>query len=323
MKKFSKILAGVLCLAMALTLCACGGDSGDSASLTFATGGETGTYYAFGGVLSQYVSSQEDLGLSVTAVSSNGSQANIEDIHGGQVQLGFVQSDVMSYAHSGTNLFSEPVQDFSVVAAMYMEQVQIVTLDPEIKTVADLAGKNVSIGATGSGVYFNALDVLGAYGLTESDIKPVYQSFGDSVESLQDGKIDAAFIVAGAPTNAVASLAATNDVYLVGMDEEHISTLLETSPYYTQVTIPADVYGTPTDVTTVAIAAVIVASNEVSEDAIYNFVSTVFNNLETISQQHAKGAECSLEFASSITDVPYHAGAAKYFAEQGITVPTA
>ena len=107
------------------------------------------------------------------------------------------------------------------------------------------------------------------------------------------------------------------------MDEEHISSLLETSPYYTQVTIPADVYGTPTDVTTVAIAAVIVASNEVSEDAIYNFVSTVFNNLETISQQHAKGAECSLEFASSITGVPYHAGAAKYFAEQGITVPTA
>ena len=321
MKKMSKILAGALSLSMALALSACGGGNGDSTKLTFGTGGETGTYYAFGGVLSQYVSNETD--LDITAVTSGGSQANVEDIEAGEVQLGFVQSDVMTYAYTGTNLFDEPKKDFSVVAAMYMEQVQIVTLDPDIKTVADLAGKNVSIGAAGSGVYFNALDVLGAYGLTQDDIKPVYQSFGDSVESLQDGKIDAAFIVAGAPTNAVSSLAATNDVYLVSLDDEHVADLIATSPYYQEATITADVYGTPTDVTTVAVASVIIASNEVSEDAIYTFVSTVFENLDTISTSHAKGAECSVEFAASMTSVPYHPGAAKYFAEKGLDVATA
>ena len=95
---------------------------------------------------------------------------------------------------------------FTTLAALYMEQVQIVTLDPEIKTVGDLAGKTVSIGAVGSGVYFNAIDVLGAYDLTEDDISPVYQNFDDSVESLQDGRIDAAFIVAGAPTTSIVQL---------------------------------------------------------------------------------------------------------------------
>ena len=321
MKKMRSILAVVICLALALTLCACGGSGdGESTNLMFGTGGETGTYYAYGGVLSQYVSSNTD--VSITHVTSGGSQATIEDIAAGATQQGFVQSDVMSYANAGTNLFEAPVEGFSTVAAMYMEQVQIITLNPAIKTVADLEGKVVSIGAAGSGVYFNALDILGVYGLTEADIEPVYQSFGDSVESLQDGKIDAAFIVAGAPTNADTSQATTNDVYLVSLDAEHIADLIEVSPYYAEATIAADVYGTDEDATTVAIAAVIIAADSVSEDAIYSMTSTIFENLGEISEQHAKGLEASIEFASSITDVPYHPGAAKYFAEKGIEVPT-
>lgn len=322
MKRSLAIILAVLILCTAFAGCASNGASGEgkTESLTLGTGGEQGTYYGFGSVLAQYVSS--NTGTSVTAVTSNGSQANIEDMDAGAIQLGFVQSDVMSYAYTGTNLFETPIDSFSVVAALYMEQVQIVTLNPNIKTVADLKGKTVSIGAAGSGVHYNAIDILGAYDITEADITPVYQNFGDSVESLQDGKIDAAFIVAGAPTTAVTSLSTTSKVYLVSLDEEHINALIAKSPYYTPNTIAADVYGTETDVGTVAVGAVIIARNDVSEDAVYNFVSSVFDNLESIGEAHAKGKECSLEFAASITDVPYHAGAAKYFSEKGIDVTT-
>ncbi len=313
MKKFIAIVSA-LCLVFAL--CACGGQDGEKAeSLVFTTGGDTGTYYAYGSVLSQFVSS--NAGLNVTAVAGNGSQANVEDLKSGAVQLGFCQSDVMSYAYNGTNLFAETgaVKDFSVVAALYMEQVQIVTMNKDIKTVADLKGKSVSIGAPGSGVYFNAIDVLGAYGLTENDIKPVYQSFGDSAESLKDGKIDAAFIVAGAPTNAITDLSTSGQVYLVGIDDEHVDALIAKSPYYTKNTVSAELYGMPEDVQTVAVGAVVLARNDVSEDAIYKFVSTIFENSADI--QHGKAVDLNLEFASSITDVPYHPGAAKYFAEKG------
>lgn len=217
-----------------------GAGTGAATALTFGTGGESGTYYGFGGVLSQYVTSNTD--YSVTAVTSGGSKANVEDLAAGTVQLAFVQSDVMSYAYNGERLFDEKVEGFSVVAALYMEQVQIVTTNPEIKTVEDLKGKTVSIGDNGSGVYFNAIDVLGAYGLTEEDIKPVFQGFGDSAESLKDGKIDAAFVVAGAPTTAITDLATAGNVYLVGLDESHTSDLLTASPYYTAYTIPADTY---------------------------------------------------------------------------------
>ena len=224
---------------------------------------------------------------------------------------------------SGTNLFAESgaVDSFSVAAALYMEQVQIVTTNPDIKTVEDLKGKTVSIGALGSGVYFNAVDVLGVYGIdAEKDITPVYQSFGDSAESLKDGKIDAAFIVAGAPTTAITDLATASSVYLVSIDDEHMDTLLASSPYYARSTISADTYGTPDDVQTVAVAAVVLVRDDVSADAVYKFVSTIFENSGSI--QHGKAEELSVEFGSSITAVPYHPGAAKYFAEKGIEVAT-
>ena len=217
-----------------------GAGTGASRSLRFVTGGESGTYYAFGSVIAQHASN--NAGVKVVGLVGNGSQANIQELADGTADFAFCQSDVMAYAYNGTNLFDAKVEGFSTVAALYMEQVQIVTTNPAIKTVADLAGKSVSIGAPGSGVDFNAIDVLGAYGLTESDIKPTYQSFGDSADALKNGQIDAAFIVAGAPTTAVTDLATTKDTYLVSLDDEHIDKLLESSDYYTKTVIAKDVY---------------------------------------------------------------------------------
>ena len=217
-----------------------GAGTGASRNLRFVTGGESGTYYAFGSVIAQHASN--NAGVQVVGLVGNGSQANVQELVDGTADFAFCQSDVMAYAYNGTNLFTEKVEGFSTVAALYMEQVQIVTTNPAIKTVADLAGKSVSIGAPGSGVYFNAVDVLGAYGLTEADIKPTYQSFGDSADALKNGQIDAAFIVAGAPTTAVTDLATTKDTYLVSLDDEHVAKLLETSDYYTKTVIAKDVY---------------------------------------------------------------------------------
>ena len=322
-----KILALVLalCMVLALGVFACADDAvapkDGGSKLTFTTGGEAGTYYGFGSVLAQKVS--EVTRSNVTAITSGGSAANIDALDMGDAQLGFSQSDVLAYAYEGTRTFEElgAVQSFSIVAPLYMEQVQIVTLNPDIKTVADLAGKAVSIGAAGSGVYFNAIDLLGAYGLTEDDIKPTYQSFGDSVEALQDGQIDAAFVVAGAPTTAVTSLSATNQVYLVSLDDEHIDALLDSSPYYAKAVIPAETYGMPEDAVTVAIGAVVLASNDVADVDVYNFLCGVFENLEDLAKVHDKANELSLEFATSLVGVPYHPGAVQYFADKGFEVP--
>ena len=322
-----KIFALILALVMALSLVACGGQSDEVVKMRFVTGGESGTYYAFGGTIAQHATNNAE-GIEVTGIVGNGSQANIQDLQNKKAELAFCQSDVMAYAYAGTNLFAETgkVDCFSTVAALYMEQVQIVTCDPSIKTVADLAGKRVSIGAAGSGVYFNAIDVLSCYGLGEADIIPTYQGFGESANALKDGQIDAAFVVSGAPTTAIVELATTKTAYLVSIEDANVDKLLQASPYYAKSVIPAGTYnGQTEDVTTVAVGAVILARNDIPEDAIYALTADIFATAAdaNAAAAHAKYGELSLEFATSITSVPYHPGAAKYFAEQNITVPTA
>ncbi len=320
MKK--KVLKVVLTACMAVSifaLTACGGSS----SLRFLTGGESGTYYAVGNVIANDISNNTD--VSVSALVGSGSQSNLEALRTGDAEMAFTQSDVMAYAYDGTNLFEEDgaISNFSVLGALYMEQVQIVTCDPDIKTVADLAGKNVSVGSVGSGVYFNAIDILGANGLTLDDIAPTYQSFSDSADSLQNGQIDAAFVVAGAPTTAITNLSTNKQAYLVSLDDEHIEALIASSPYYSKNVIEAGTYtGIDEDVTTVAVAAVIVVSDDLDEDTVYAMTAELFDNLEALESSHAKFAEMSIEFGASVTSVPYHAGAAKYFEEQGYTVAT-
>ncbi len=297
-------------------------ESTSSTDLRFVTGGESGTYYAYGTVLAQYATN--NAGLQISTLSSEGSRANIQSLEDGDAELAFCQTDVATYAYEGTGLFEgEAVKDFSVVAALYQEQVQIVTCDESIKTVSDLEGKTVSIGAANSGVYFNAIDILAAYGLSEDDINPVYQDFADSADSLKNGKIDAAFIVAGAPTTAVTDLSTSKDVYLVSMDTEHINNLMESSPYYSEATIKADTYtGQGEDVDTVAVMAIILASNSVSEDDVYKFTSSIFEGAENQADAHAKYEELDKDAAASITSIPYHKGATKYYKEEGISVKT-
>ena len=328
MKKFMSI---ILAVALLLTMAACGSkpasDAGEAdkpakaTKMTMGTGGTTGTYYAYGSVLGQYFKTKAN--VDTTVVSTDGSKANIQGIDAGDYQLATVQSDVMAYAWAGTQSFAEDgaVQSFRVIAGLYAEAVQLITMDPEIKSVADLKGKAVSIGAPGSGVYFNAMDVLTAAGLTLDDIQPQYLSFGDSTDGLKDGKIQAAFIVAGAPTPAITELCTTNSAYLVPIDGDIAATLMAGSPYYTAYTVPAGTYaGQTEDVTTVTVKATLIVSADASEEDVYAITAAIFDNIDAITVEHAKGAELSLENATTGMAAPFHAGAAKYFAEKGITV---
>lgn len=320
--KMKRMCSLTLILALLLALTACGG-SGVAAKMTMGTGGTSGTYYAFGGVLGQYI--KNHAGINVTVVSTDGSKANIEGIDAGDYHLATVQSDVMAYAWAGTRSFETngKIDSFRVVGGLYAEAVQLITMDPEIKSVSDLAGKRVSIGAPGSGVYFNAMDILAAAGLTEEDIQPQYMSFADSADGLKDHKIDAAFIVAGAPTAAITELCTTTDAWLVPIDGDVAQALFDASPFYTSYTIPAGTYvGQAEDVTTVTVKATLIVSADASEDDVYNLTKAIFDNANAIAAENGKGAELSIENATSGMTVPFHPGAARYFAEQGITVPT-
>ena len=328
MKKF---LAIVLVLVLAVSAVACGtkteagAPAAKKAALTMGTGGESGTYFAVGGVLANVLNEKNPDLMNVNVVSTGGSGDNLQNMAAGVYQLATVQSDVMTYAFNGTRSFEQTgkVPNVRILAGLYPETVQIVTTNPDIKTVADLKGKKVCVGDVNSGTYFNATDVFNAYGMDiEKDIEPIFQSFGASTESLKDGKIDAAFLCAGAPTTSVVDLGTAKTVYLVSIDDEHMAKLLEACPFYAKYTIGKDVYKTPEDCQTVTVKATLVADASVSEEAAYAIVKTIFENKEEITAAHAKGAELDLTFATDGMAIPFHPGAAKYFAEKGITVDT-
>ena len=299
---------------MMLTATGCGGQR-----FMMGTGGTSGTYYAFGGVLAQYMEKYTD--YDVTAVSTAASKANIQSIGDNDYQIGFTQSDVMSYAWEGSRSFETdgPCRDFRVLGALYAETVQLITMKEDIKTVADLKGKSVSIGAPGSGVYFNAIDVLGGAGLSVDDIKPQYQSFDDSKEALKDGQIDAAFIVAGAPTSAITELATTNGVFLIPINGELRDNIMEMNPFYAPMEIPAGTYpGQDEAIDTITIKATLIVDVDLDDDVVYELTAAIFDHIDEIKQENAKGEELSKENATSGLTVPFHIGSARYFEEHGV-----
>jgi TRAP transporter TAXI family solute receptor len=313
-----RILALLMVVALVFSFAACGGTT----TMTMGTGSPTGTYYAYGGILGQYI--KNNANIAVNAVSTGGSKDNIQGIDVGDYQLGTVQSDVMDYAWNGTRSFEKDgkVESFRTVAGLYAEAVQLITVNPEIKSVADLKGKKVSIGAPGSGVYFNAIDVLSAAGIAETDIKPQYQNFDESADALKDGKIDAAFIVAGAPTPAITELSMTNtNTRIVPIDGAFAEKLMKDNTFYSVYKIPANTYSNQTEeISTVTVKATLIVSADANVEEVYNLTAALFDNIEAISKEHAKGAELSLQNATEGLTVPFHAGAAKYFKEKGIEV---
>lgn len=313
-----KILSVLMVIALVFALVACGG----ATTMTMGTGSPTGTYYAYGGIIGQYIKNNAD--ITVNAVSTGGSKDNIQGIDAGDYQLGTVQSDVMDYAWKGTRSFEKDgkIDTFRTVAGLYAEAVQLVTTNDNIKSVADLKDKKVSIGAPGSGVYFNAMDVLAAAGLTEENIKPQYQNFDESADALKNGQIDAAFIVAGAPTPAITELSMTNSkVRIVPIDGAIAEKLMKENTFYSVYKIPANTYNNQKeDVLTVTVKATLIVNADASEDDVYKLTAAIFENKDAIANEHAKGAELSLENATDGMTVPFHAGAAKYFKEKGIDV---
>lgn len=338
-----KLLAVLLAALMLFTLAACGGN-GDGEETTAAgtettaaanegatdeiiktitagTGGTTGTYYAFTTAVGQILNTDA---YTFNVISTGGSQANIEMIADGEAQFAIVQNDVMNYAYEGTNGFAEAITDFSAVACVYSEVCQLVaTKASGITSLADLKGKTVAVGDVGSGVYYNAVQILEAAGLDiDKDIKKVTASFGDSATQLKDGSIDAAFITAGAPTTAITDLATTTEVVLVDLGTDIIDSLIEKYPFYEKFEATADStkYSFVTDtVNTVAIKATFVVSNKMSEDQVYQITKDLWEKQEEIAVAHAKGNEMVKENAvAAVGKVPVHPGAEKYYKEIGV-----
>ena len=313
----NKILALRLAVVMVFSLCACGKSA---AKLTYATGGTSGTYYGFSGVIANVLNEKLKDTMNITVESTGASKANVQMVDAGDADIAIVQNDVMYYAYTGTDLFAggDPITSFSAVASCYPEYVQVLAKS-DITSIDQLRGKNVSVGDAGSGTEFNAKQILAAYGISFDDIKVSNQSFADSADSLKNGTIDAAFVVAGYPTTAVTELATSFNFNLLPVDADHAAALQADYGFYYYGVIPGGTYApVADDVPAVAVMATIIASNKLSEDLVYAFVKGLFDYKDDITAGHAKGNELDLNTAVSGVSIPWHAGAVKFYTEKGL-----
>ncbi|MDX9784321.1 MAG: TAXI family TRAP transporter solute-binding subunit [Spirochaetia bacterium] len=307
-----KLLAVLFCL-----LIAAGALGAQQKFISIGTGGTAGTYYPLGGAMADIWNKNIDK-MNATAQSTGASAANINLLSDGKIDVAIIQNDVGYYALNGIELFKDKVNpDLRGMACLYNETVQLIALESSgIKSVYDLKGKKVSVGAAGSGVEANARQILEAAGLSYADIKVQYLSFAESANNLKDGNIDAAFTTAGFPVAAISDLAVSKKSVLVPVEKEVLSKLMSKWSFYAPTVVPANTYnGITTATPTVAVKAMLAVSAKLDATLVYEMLKTMFANGPRLVAAHAQGANIKLATALEGMSLPLHPGADKFFKE--------
>jgi hypothetical protein len=287
--------------------------------VSLATGGTAGTYYPIGAAIANVITKYVD-GVEATAESTGASVANLKMIAETKVDFILSAANTALGGYLGEAPFTSPIQNIRGITALYPETFQFVVLKSSgLKTLADLKGKRIVVGAPGSGTERTAKLLLEALGITYNDIKPQFLSFGEGVTALKDRLVDCAIVGAGTPTSAVVDASASLDINLLSVEEAAFNKVAKDSPYLMMVKIPAGTYkGVDQDIMTVASPALLITHKDMDTDTVYKIISGIFAHVADIQASHAQGKNITLESALKGMSLPLHPGAEKFYKEKGV-----
>jgi len=292
----SKVLSG-LTLALSAFLAGCGGEGriGRQEFLSLGTAGTGGIYYPLGGALTSLLSVGDSL-RQYTAEVTGGSVENVIRLREDQIDLGFALAVSIFEAFHGGEDYGEPFPSLRIVAPLYPNMVHIlVPRGSNAKSLADLAGGRVSVGAAGSGTEEVARQLLGVYGLSYDDVDERFLTFSESSASLRDGAIDAAIISVGYPAAAVLEATTTGGARLLSFEPDRVKALQARYPYYSQGVIPVGAYpGLEADVTTVGMMNWIVSREELDAEVVIRLLDILRDRRESLEQVHEMAGQIDL-----------------------------
>lgn len=305
----------VCAVAALVAMGACGGE-GRTEFLSLGTAGTGGIYYPLGGAIASRLS-VADSSRQYTAEVSGGSVENVNRVTSGQMDLAMAIAVTMYQAYNGEGDFQQPVTGLRAIAPLYPNVTHIlVPASSDIHTVADFAGRRVSVGAAGSGTEQLARHVLEAYGLTYDDIDPQYLSFAESSAALRDGAIDGAIISVGYPAAAVLEASTTGDIRLLAVEGEVLQGMLEDHPYYNDGMIPAGAYpGVEEAVQTLAVMNWVFALESLDGDVVRTVLNIFENDRVSLEQVHDMAKQIDLGRLSS-APIPLHSAAEQWLTER-------
>ena len=320
-----KVLSLVLVFAMVFSFAV----SFDNVALAKSTvwiytgSGPGSVYFAIGSMLAKVINKKSDK-ISARGVTSGASVANCRAIGKGEAQVAIAQNDVTYYAWNGIAQFKgKPVKDLRGIATLYPEPVQLVVkANSNIKTLKDLAGKKVVVGAAGSGTAQTAEKVLKAAGVWDK-VDRIYQTFSEAAQSLVLGQIDANFTVIAFPAPAVNQIAVRVPVRLIPIPDDIVKKLHDEGyPFYVKVVIPKGTYnGMEEDTQTIAVKSTLIIDKDVPDDVAYEITKVLFENIDDLAKAHQVAKQINIKGAFEGLMVPLHPGAIKYYEEKGIKVP--
>jgi TRAP transporter TAXI family solute receptor len=252
--------------------------------------------------------------------STKASVENLNLLQSGRGEIAFTLGDTLADAWNGNADagFSKKLDKLRTVAAIYPNYIQIAALkDANIKTLADLKGKRLAVGAPKSGTELNARAILKGAGMTYKDLGKVeYLPFNESVELMKNRQLDATLISAGLGVSAIRDLCASVDCVIVAVPKSVVDKI---GTPYLPVTIPAGTYkGQDAAVEAAAVQNYLVTRSDLKDDVVYEMTKTFFENLPALQAAHAAAKSVKLEDAAKSPPVPIHPGAAKYYKEKGI-----
>ncbi len=300
--------------------------------ITLGSGSTAGLYYPTGEGLAKIVN---DAGIDVRigVRSTGGSVFNARAIQDGALQMAVMQNNIAYFAYSGSGIAAfagRPTRALRGLATLYPEVLHIVArADSGIRTPADLRGRAVYVGDTGSGPEQDAIAVLALYGLTLSDLKTVVRgSAGNAVNLLRDGKIDALFYTVGVGSPAIVEAAQTTPITLVPLAPDKIAALHARHPYYTGSAIPADAYPKlHTATPAIAVKAMLVASTALPAVDVERILRVLLHDHLDALYNSVPNPNLKLSFkvdnALDAMPIPLHAGAVAFYKSIGIQVPAA
>ena len=284
------------------------------------TGGQSGVYYPLGVALAQ-VYGKAIPNVKSTAQVTKASAENLNLLQAGRGELAFTLGDALSDAWKGDEEagFKTPLKKLRGLSATYNNYIQIVaSADSGIKTLADLKGKRVSVGAAKSGTELNARAIFKAAGLSYKDLAKVeYLPFGESVELIKNRQLDATLQSAGLGVAAIRDLATSVKIVVVAVPADVVAKVGD--PAYQPAVIPANTYeGQTADVPTAAIPNFLVTQADVSNDLAYQMTKALYENLDTLYAAHNAAKAIKRENATKGMPVPLHPGAERYYKEVGV-----
>lgn len=288
------------------------------------TGGTSGTYYPLGGALSQIITDNSDGKISCVAQATGASVENLNMVNVGDMDLAIVQNDTADYAKQGTTFFKAPLKNVTAICRLYPEHIQIaVDAKSDIKSLADFKGKNISVGAPGSGNEANTRQILGEVGLHDGEkyvnMTPHFLSYSESTSHFKDRLIDGFEFTTGAPNSGIQEIVTAQPLRFIEIKGDFRDALIAKYPFFAPAIIPAGTYsGQDKDVETIAVQACLIARRDMTDDEAYAVTKAIFENLEAIGNAHAKGKLITLAEALDGMTLDIHPGALKYYKEAGL-----